>query len=405
VCAVCPTGEDVTDTKTGGGKHALAPKYYFVRSSYPHGGGGGDSMAEDDLSGGPDLTVDYATYEDYLDSQISWTDMYYLEDEDLARQLVELGYRGSGETLKRDEFQARKKAAEQARLNKLRSTPKALASASKDVTGFPFLASLAEREEMVRNGKLTTIIFIRDKNSKGQEVSGYIDFAHRLKTENFEPYFERKKKLMPRPSDLSFYNWETQTSTSNATPNFQVTRASSVGVVPAALLRRRRRYSASGAPRPLHARAATRHLPAPPIPVAHACKCAGAVGSQVIADNEAGLLFKNKRDRKVINVDPKARPGDNSRRIELHTHEVSPHTSPNRVGPPRGSALIATVRASACDSTRRSCCMTTSRGERRRRRRSCFGANAASRARRSLRCGLPSARARVLSGFASRVGH
>lgn len=44
---------------------------------------------------------------------------------------------------------------------------------------------------------------------------------------------------------------------------------------------------------------------------------------QVIADNEAGLLFKNKRDRKVINVDPKARPGDNSRRIELHTHEYT----------------------------------------------------------------------------------
>ena len=149
-------------------------------------------------------------------------------------------------------------------MNKLRAAPKALASASKDLSGFPFLASLAEREEMVRNGKLTTIIFIRDKNHKGQEVSGYIDYAHRLKTEHFEPYFERKKKLMPKPSDLSFYNWETQTSTSNATPNFQV-----------------------------------------------------------IADNEAGLLFKNKRDRKVINVDPKARPGDNSRRIELHTHEYT----------------------------------------------------------------------------------
>jgi len=46
--------------------------------------------------------------------------------------------------------------------------------------------------------------------------------------------------VLPRPSDLSFYNWDTQTSTSNSSPNFQV-----------------------------------------------------------IADNEAGLLFKNKRDRKV----------------------------------------------------------------------------------------------------------
>ena len=44
----------------------------------------------------------------------------------------------------------------------------------------------------------------------------------------------------------SFYNWETQTSTSNPTPNYQV-----------------------------------------------------------IAENASGLLFKNKRDRKIINVDPK----------------------------------------------------------------------------------------------------
>lgn len=42
---------------------------------------------------------------------------------------------------------------------------------------------------------------------------------------------------------------------------------------------------------------------------------------QVIADNEVGLLFKNKRDRKVINVDPRAKPGDNSTRTELETNE------------------------------------------------------------------------------------
>lgn len=42
---------------------------------------------------------------------------------------------------------------------------------------------------------------------------------------------------------------------------------------------------------------------------------------QVVAENEKGLLFKNKRDRKVINVDPKAVPGDNSTRTELQTEE------------------------------------------------------------------------------------
>lgn len=57
------------------------------------------------------------------------------------------------------------------------------------------------------------------------QVSGYIDYAHRLKTDpNMDAYFSRAKRLMPRHSDLSFYNWETHLSTSNPTPNFQVGR-------------------------------------------------------------------------------------------------------------------------------------------------------------------------------------
>ena len=43
--------------------------------------------------------------------------------------------------------------------------------------------------------------------------------------------------------------------------------------------------------------------------------------AQVIADNEAGLLFKNKRDRKVVNGDPKLPPGDNTTRTEIKTAE------------------------------------------------------------------------------------
>lgn len=51
---------------------------------------------EDDaeLKGAPaydPIAEEFATYEDYLDSQITATDMYYLEDVDLARHLVELG--------------------------------------------------------------------------------------------------------------------------------------------------------------------------------------------------------------------------------------------------------------------------------------------------------------------------
>uniref|UniRef100_A0A7M4FVH4 Cilia- and flagella-associated protein 299 n=1 Tax=Crocodylus porosus TaxID=8502 RepID=A0A7M4FVH4_CROPO len=105
-----------------------------------------------------------------------------------------------------------------------------------------------------------SIIFIRDRNSRGQEVSAYIDYAHRLKTDEFEVYFNGKKKLLPRHTDLSFYNWDRNISTSNSSPNYQV-----------------------------------------------------------IAENACGLLFKNKCDRKIINVDPKAYPGDNTTRTPIET--------------------------------------------------------------------------------------
>ncbi|KAG5207787.1 hypothetical protein JEQ12_017551 [Ovis aries] len=101
-----------------------------------------------------------------------------------------------------------------------------------------------------------SVIFIRDKNSRGQEVSGYIDYAHRLKTEDFEVYFSGKKRLLPRPTDMSFYNWDSHIAVWNSTPNYQV-----------------------------------------------------------IADNPEGLLFKYKRDRKILNVDPKI-PGISS--IQLY---------------------------------------------------------------------------------------
>lgn len=67
---------------------------------------------------------------------------------------------------------------------------------------------------------------------------------------------------MPKPSDLSYFNWDTNLSTSNSTPHYQV-----------------------------------------------------------IADSAQGLLFKNKRDRKIVNVNPESLPGDNTTRIEIETAE------------------------------------------------------------------------------------
>ncbi|CAM6083982.1 unnamed protein product [Calypogeia fissa] len=210
------------------------------------------------------IIQEFETYEDYLDSQITLTDMFYLEDLELARQLVELGYRSNAEVMTRIDFAGFKEAAEIARLQALRKTPKKLFSAGKDLEDFPFLKALAERESSIATSKLTlaTIIFIRDFNPQGHEISGYIDYGERLKTEDLEPIFDRKKRLLPTPTDLSYYNWDTKITFQNHSQNWQV-----------------------------------------------------------IADNETGILFKNKKDRKILNVDPAVTPGDLSTRIVVKTHE------------------------------------------------------------------------------------
>jgi hypothetical protein len=208
-----------------------------------------------------DVVERFDTYEDYLDSQLTALDLDYLGDEEMGRQLVELGYRGTGDTIRREDFEARKRLLIE-RTNQKSSAPKQLASLERDLDSFPFLQALANREELLRTGKLTTIIFIRDYNHKGQEISGYIDLAQRLRTEDFVPIFERRKRLIPKPSDLSYYNWETQLCKSNSTPHYQV-----------------------------------------------------------IADSAQGVLFKNKRDRKIVNVNPESVPGDNTTRVEIETNE------------------------------------------------------------------------------------
>ena len=70
--------------------------------------------------------------------QITAQDRRYLEDDELARQLVEIGCR-KGDVLSRDEFAARREAAEQAKKAKLQNAPKVLASANKDLQAYPFL--------------------------------------------------------------------------------------------------------------------------------------------------------------------------------------------------------------------------------------------------------------------------
>lgn len=80
---------------------------------------------------------------------------------------------------------------------------------------------------------------------KKKEISGYIDLAQRFQAEDFRPYFLGEKLLLPHNGDLSYFNWKAQNPTVSDSRNFRV-----------------------------------------------------------VANSKAGLLFRNKLDRKDIDVNP-----------------------------------------------------------------------------------------------------
>lgn len=161
----------------------------------------------------------FDSYEAYLDSLITCKDLSYLQSIYDARTIAELGYRSSGDTLTREEFIKRFAAVHSYFFPKMMPTD--LLSKHVEITE-NFLQELANREKGNKNGYLATIIFIRHYTKAGFEVSGYIDYADRLRHQDWLPIYQGKKRLWPRTDDLSFYHWRNKTITMNNSLNFKV---------------------------------------------------------------------------------------------------------------------------------------------------------------------------------------
>lgn len=163
----------------------------------------------------------YKTYTEFLDKFITDDDRLYLEDEDLARDVKELYAVNKGDIRSKEDFERKLKDLE--KLDQVdEAKEKPLYSEGKSFKEGSFLWHLQQREYDVRNGRKSTIIFIRYRDVNNKELSGYIDFRERLKTDNFEDIFNEKKDLIPRPTDLSFYNWTSQKVFSNDSTFFRV---------------------------------------------------------------------------------------------------------------------------------------------------------------------------------------
>lgn len=202
--------------------------------------------------------LEFSNYEDYLDSLVTSADIYYLKSSKTARQLAELGYRSTGETLSEKSFYRRLRIVREL----LFPTHRPYELASEFVTpNGRLMEELALRERSNRLGVLSTVIFLRHltKRRSQFEESAYIDFGDRLAKENWPPYYQGERRLSPCKRDLAYYHWRLGKACLNESRNY---------------------------------------LP--------------------IVDPERGLLLKNIHDRQVISVDPAvASPGVHTTRVRI----------------------------------------------------------------------------------------
>ncbi|XP_055354961.1 uncharacterized protein LOC129600463 [Paramacrobiotus metropolitanus] len=165
----------------------------------------------------------FRTYAEYLNSQISEEDMFYLGDHRMAQKIVEQGLHNNREKFTRKTFEREQVAAAERRRLEREEHQNKITATFTAIQEDCVLQELVRRKDANENGQLLTIIFIRTRSTKGQEISGYVDYAHRLKTDKtWKEVFSGRRTLAPRPSDLSYFNWDTLESTLNDTPNFQV---------------------------------------------------------------------------------------------------------------------------------------------------------------------------------------
>ena len=175
---------------------------------------------EDDFDNFEDISK-IGTYAEFLDRFVTDEDRMYLEDEELARDVKELYAVNKGEIRSKEDFDRKKREIEL--LNREEDAKeRPLFSLNMNYKKGSFLDQLQERESEVRNGRKSTIIFIRYKDKKGKETSAYIDYRERLKNDEMELVFKEGKPLIPKPTDLSYYNWSAQKVLSNDSTFFRV---------------------------------------------------------------------------------------------------------------------------------------------------------------------------------------
>ena len=122
----------------------------------------------------------FSSYQDYPDSLIADDDIRYLQDEELARLIDELSYRGAGRTLTEREYDDEKERIAMAK--KLKEINENAEQAG-DMLGpgegdGALVAAIKQRYKENKEGQMNSLFYLYIKG-EDKEVSGHIKLAAR----------------------------------------------------------------------------------------------------------------------------------------------------------------------------------------------------------------------------------
>ena len=118
-----------------------------------------------------DEVVDrFETYEDYLDTFITEDDMIFLGEEEIARIVVELGYRSSATLTRQKFFQTKAELAAARNISGKQPEVEVETKAEAEVEPAGLLQVIRERFPANLNNSLNTILFLSRAPDDGLEV-------------------------------------------------------------------------------------------------------------------------------------------------------------------------------------------------------------------------------------------
>ncbi|VWU50400.1 conserved protein, unknown function [Hepatocystis sp. ex Piliocolobus tephrosceles] len=165
----------------------------------------------------------FNSYEEYIKKQITPTDLFYIEDEELVFEIFSLGLKSRG-ILSFEDFRStykKKKQIEKKQKKNLKEEIKEIITYDINLlydNTQDFFSILSCHLYFCNENKISTILFIRYLNKQKSEISSYID----INTNRVKKKINQKKYFYASKKDLSYYNWYNNYICTNNSENYEI---------------------------------------------------------------------------------------------------------------------------------------------------------------------------------------